>query len=108
MSRLDLQSSFSFDTNDHEASVDCSEWGTFCAPGSHTDETLVDRVWFHQPVADDDGTYTIVLHSKRASSSGGALGLFFRYDLRQLPELTTWSHMVAGEYICGIEPCEQT
>jgi hypothetical protein len=106
-SRLDLHSSFSFDTNDHEAAVDRTVWGSFHAPGSHTDEALVDRVWFHEPIASDDGTHTIVLHSKGASKTGGPIGLFFRYDVKQLPELTTWSHMVAGEYICGIEPCEQ-
>ena len=84
--------------------MDSSVWGTFHAPGPHTNEELVDRVWFHNPEADDDGTHTIVLHS-RGSGSGRPMGLYFRYDLEQMPELTTWSHMVAGEYICGIEPC---
>ena len=84
--------------------MDSSVWGSFRAPGPHTNEELVDRVWFHNPEAADDGTHTIVLHS-RGSDSGRPMGLYFRYDLEQMPELTTWSHMVAGEYICGIEPC---
>ena len=84
--------------------MDSSVWGSFRAPGPHTNEELVDRVWFHNPEAADDGTHTIVLHS-RGSGSGRPMGLYFRYDLEQMPELTTWSHMVAGEYICGIEPC---
>ena len=84
--------------------MDSSVWGSFDAPGPHTNEELVDRVWFHNPEAADDGTHTIVLHS-RGSDSGRPMGLYFRYDLEQMPELTTWSHMVAGEYICGIEPC---
>ena len=32
------------------------------------------------------------------------MGLYFRYPLACMKQLTTWSHMVRGEYICGIEP----
>ena len=41
---------------------------------------------------------TLLLHNARG------LGLYFRYPHEEMQQLTTWSHMVAGEYICGLEP----
>ena len=39
------------------------------------------------------------------TDSGSIRDIFIaRGRYKQMKQLTTWSHMVAGEYICGIEP----
>jgi hypothetical protein len=44
----------------------------------------------------------VISHARRLHCADG-LGLYFRYPWEQMRQLTTWSHMVRGEYICGIE-----
>jgi len=34
----------------------------------------------------------------------GGIGLYIRFDRRQLPVLNTWKHMGVGDYVLGIEP----
>ena len=100
--RLALHSEYSFDKDAPDTALGPETWGRFAPPGSHTDATLVDRVWYHQPRAAADGMVTLVLHCRAEGSR--ALALYFKYPAAEMAQLTTWSHMVAGEYICGLEP----
>ena len=52
-----------------------------------------------------DRIVTLLLHRGGGESDGGGgFGLYFRYPFAEMQQLTTWSHMVQGEYICGLEP----
>ena len=106
-SRLDLHSARTVDRLDPTRAVGREVYSSFAPPGSHEETALVDRVWFHEPVAADDGTVTLLIHHGTGEGEGDpdrAFGLFFRYPYEEMTQLTTWSHMVRGEYICGLEP----
>ena len=74
--------------------------------GPLSEASLVDRVWIHQPTTQSaDGTVTLLLHRRADEDQPSKdFALYFRYPLSQMKQLTTWSHMVKGEYICGLEP----
>lgn len=102
------------------AALTLPEWMCYYPPGSHEDPKVVDRCWCHDPVASaNDGKVTIVLHNMQTQAGAGSgtgssssadtgLGIYFRYPKEGMEQLTQWSHMIAGEYICGIEPGNAT
>ena len=101
-----LHSEFSSDYCEIDVPVERSAWQFYRRPGPHT--SLVDRCYYHRPVADAEGNVTLVLSRSAVDEESAGptteLGLYFKYPQALMPQLMQWNHMVAGEYICGLEP----
>jgi hypothetical protein len=59
-----------------------------------------EQVFFHKPRPDADGLVTASIIN-RVLNFGG----FVRYRAAELPALSQWKNMGAGEYVCALEPC---
>lgn len=58
-----------------------------------------EAVAFIDPVADESGTCECGLYNARL-----VLAIALRFKKSQLPVLTNWQHLGAGEYVTGLEP----
>jgi len=67
---------------------------------SDPDPTYAEQVFFHTPRPDAGGYVTATLHNHALG-----FGAYVRYRSAELPTLTQWKMMGAGEYVCGLEPC---
>lgn len=63
-------------------------------------EGIMEQVFFHQAKADPLGRVTVRMYNEKL---GKGLAIIYRQD--QLPRLTQWKSMAAGDYVVGIEPC---
>lgn len=67
------------------------------------DASWEQMVFYHNPVADDDGFVTLAIVN-RNFNAGQGIGLEMRYRQAELPILTQWKQMGAADYLVGIEP----
>ena len=58
-----------------------------------------DDVYVHRPVADKDGQVHVALVNDKLE-----LGLYWRFDRRQIPIVNHWQHFHNNTYVTGIEP----
>jgi hypothetical protein len=58
-----------------------------------------ERVYFHELGADRDGRTGVALVNDALG-----LGVYVRFDRRQLPRFTQWKQLSAAEYVVGLEP----
>ncbi|HHT78632.1 MAG TPA: aldose 1-epimerase family protein [Actinobacteria bacterium] len=65
---------------------------------------FVERCYFHDIQADGEGYSNIALINSRFRGGQG-IGLWIRFNKDNLPYLTQWKQMGMGEYVCGLEPC---
>jgi hypothetical protein len=59
---------------------------------------------FHDIAADEEGYSNIAIVNEKFLNNQG-IGLWLRFKKDNLPYLTQWKQMGMGEYVCGIEPC---
>ncbi len=64
----------------------------------------VERCYFHDIKADNEGYSNIALVNEYFRSGKG-IGIWIRFNKDNLPYLTQWKQMGMGEYVCGLEPC---
>jgi hypothetical protein len=57
-------------------------------------------VYFHNPKPDASGHVTASLRNRQLG-----LGAYVRYRAAELPALSQWKNLGAGDYVCAIEPC---
>ena len=58
-----------------------------------------ERVYFHDLVSGPDGRAGVAL-----ANDALGLGVYVRFDKRQLPRFTQWKQLGAAEYVVGLEP----
>jgi hypothetical protein len=58
-----------------------------------------EQVFFHHPRPDATGLVTVALVNRALE-----FGAYLRYRSAELPYLTQWKMMGAGEYVCALEP----
>ena len=58
------------------------------------------QVFFHHPRPDPSGHVTASIRNHQLD-----FGAFVRYRAAELPALSEWKLMAAGDYVCAIEPC---
>jgi hypothetical protein len=63
-------------------------------------EAYREQVFFHKPCPDALGLVTASLINRALN-----FGAFVRYRAAELPALSQWKNMGAGEYVCALEPC---
>lgn len=59
----------------------------------------VERLYFHDPVADADGQSAVALVNDKLE-----LGAYVRFNRTQLPNLIQWKQLADAEYVLGLEP----
>jgi len=59
-----------------------------------------EQVFFHTPRPGPDGLVTASIVNPEMG-----LGAYVRYRAAELPALSQWKMMGAGEYVCALEPC---
>jgi hypothetical protein len=80
---------------DAEAAKGTESYNTFHAPMDGYRE----QVFYHKVAADTDGNTWAGLINERLG-----LGLYIKYNVKQLPQLIQWKSMMSGDYALGIEP----
>lgn len=66
-----------------------------------------EQVYFHEVAPDDQGKITAAIVNPDCPPADGetpGLGIYCRYDPRQLPRFSEWKMMDAGAYVVGMEP----
>ncbi len=63
-----------------------------------------EKVYFHDIAADNEGYSNVAIVNKNFNNGSG-LGIWMRFKKDSLPFMTQWKQMGMGEYVCGIEPC---
>jgi len=63
------------------------------------EEGYAEQVFFHRPRADGGGWAAAALANR-----GLGFGGFVRWQVAELPVMSQWKMMGAGEYVCGLEP----
>lgn len=66
---------------------------------SQPDVAYSEQVFFHTPRPDSSGFASVKIHNPVLG-----FGAFIRYRSAELPVLTQWKMMGAGDYVCGLEP----
>ncbi|MBI3731981.1 MAG: aldose 1-epimerase family protein [Chloroflexi bacterium] len=64
------------------------------------DAGFAEQVFFHRPRVGADGFARAAIVNRAL-----AFGATIRYRAAELPYLMQWKMMGAGEYVCGLEPC---
>lgn len=80
---------------DEVAQVGAADWAELSAPDPH----YAERVYFHDVEADASGRARVGIRNHELGFGG-----YVEYSLAQLPYLTQWKMMSAGDYACGLEP----
>lgn len=80
---------------DDDAAIGLADYETFCAPI----DGFREQVFYHDVGADDTGNTVAALINDRLQ-----MGVYIRYNIRQLPRLIQWKSMASGDYVLGIEP----
>ena len=75
--------------------VDSKEYRHITAPK----KTATDKVFVHRPRADRQGNAYVALINDRLE-----LGLYWKFNRREIPIVSQWQHFHRGTYVMGIEP----
>ncbi len=86
--------------NDEHAKKDLAEFNKFSDPVKGFRE----QCYFHDIQADEEGYSNISIVNEKFMDNQG-IGIWLRFKKDNLPYLTQWKQMGIGEYVCGIEPC---
>jgi hypothetical protein len=86
--------------NDEVAKKGLSGFNKFSGPIKGYKE----QCFFHDIAADEEGYSNIAIVNEKFLNNQG-IGLWLRFKKDNLPYLTQWKQMGMGEYVCGIEPC---
>jgi hypothetical protein len=81
---------------DSEAAKGLDTWHQMQPPTP----AYTEQVFYHDLNADADGNTCVTVMNNRLE-----MGIAFRFNKRQLFNLTQWKQMGEGEYALGIEPC---
>jgi hypothetical protein len=81
---------------DEAAARGLSDYARFGSP----DPEFQEQVFFHSPRPGEDGFVRVSIFNPTLE-----IGIYLRYHAAELPALTQWKMMGAGEYVCGLEPC---
>ena len=80
---------------DEEAKKGIAEYDSFIAPLDRFNE----QVFYHKAASDENYDTCAGLINESIN-----LGIYIRYNTRQLPRLIQWKSMKSGDYVLGIEP----
>lgn len=80
---------------DAAAAAGLARHATFDVP----DAGYAEQVFFHQPRPGPDGLVTATIRNRALG-----FGAFVRYRAAELPVLSEWKMMGAGDYVCALEP----
>jgi len=80
---------------DEEAEKGLKEYSVFCSPVDQYDE----QVFYHRLAGERNGDTLVGVANDRLQ-----LGVYIKYNIRQLPRLIQWKSMKSGDYALGIEP----
>lgn len=95
-----LESTAKIIPNDNEAKKGLINFDKFSEPIKEFKE----QCYFHDIQADDEGYSNIAIINEKFLNGQG-IGIWLRFKKDNLPYLTQWKQMGMGEYVCGIEPC---
>ena len=84
------------DPRDSEASKGCNSYHQM-QPPTHN---YAEQVFYHDLNTDSEGNTCVALVNHRLE-----LGIAFRFNKKQIFNLTQWKQMGEGAYVLGIEPC---
>ncbi|MDX9752549.1 MAG: aldose 1-epimerase family protein, partial [bacterium] len=62
-----------------------------------------EQVFYHDIKADDEGFAHVAIVNPDFNEGQG-LGIYLRYRQKELPRFAQWKNMLAGAYVCGLEP----
>jgi hypothetical protein len=62
-----------------------------------------EQVFFHEIKADKEGNSNIAIVNPEFNNGEG-IGIWLKFNKKNLPYLVQWKQMGQGEYVCGIEP----
>jgi hypothetical protein len=88
---------------DEEAMKGYDKFNEFSEPIHQFNE----QVFFHDIESDTEGNANIALINEDFNNGEG-IGLWLKYNKDNLPVLLEWKQMGEGEYVCGIEPGNNT
>jgi hypothetical protein len=80
---------------DAAAAPGIDEFMNICSPVDNYNE----QVFYHEMASDSEGNTMAALINKSLN-----IGLYVKYNSRQLPKLVQWKSMSPGDYALGIEP----
>ncbi|GAI84077.1 unnamed protein product, partial [marine sediment metagenome] len=86
--------------NDDESAKSLKNYNRFSEPIKGFKE----QCYFHDIDTDNEGYSNIAIVNEKFSNGQG-IGIWLRFKKDTLPYLTQWKQMGMGEYVCGIEPC---
>ncbi|MGM0365423.1 MAG: aldose 1-epimerase family protein [Actinomycetota bacterium] len=95
-----LESTAEVIPNDREAEKGLENFSKFSEPIKGFKE----QCYFHDIQPDDDGYSNIAIVNEKFLDGRG-MGIWLRFKKDNLPYLTQWKQMGMGEYVCGLEPC---
>lgn len=95
-----LESKAEIIPNDDEAKKGLADFNRFSDPINGFRE----QCYLHDIEADEEGYSNVTIVNEKFSDSQG-IGIWLRFKKDNLPYLTQWKQMGMGEYVCGIEPC---
>jgi len=95
-----LESMTKIITRDDEAKKGLVNFNKFSKPIKEFKE----QCYFHDIQADDEGYSNIAIVNEKFLDGQG-IGIWLKFNKDNLPYLTQWKQMGMGEYVCGIEPC---
>ncbi len=84
---------------DEEAKKGFSKFSEFSEPICGFKE----QVYFHNIEADKEGNSNIAIVNPEFDKGKG-IGIWLKFNKKNLPYLVQWKQMGEGEYVCGIEP----
>ncbi len=85
--------------NDEESEKGLKNYFKFGEPESNGKM----QVYFHDIEPDEEGFSNIALVNKEFNNGEG-IGIWVRFEKKNLPYLIQWKNLGEGEYVCGIEP----
>jgi hypothetical protein len=95
-----LESQAEVTPRDEEAKKGHEDFNKFSSPIRDYKE----KVYFHDISADGEG-YSNVAIVNEGFNNGEGIGFWMRFKKDTLPLMTQWKNMGMGEYVCGMEPC---
>ena len=75
------------------------QWDQFAAPNPEQEELC----YYHRLRGNPDGTTYVAFVNRKFNAAQG-LGIYFKFNLEQMPWLLQWKMPGAQSYVTGIEP----
>lgn len=94
-----LESKAKVTPRDEEARKGFNKFNDFSDPIKSFNE----QVYFHDIEADKDGNANVAIVNEDFDNGKG-IGIWLKFNKKNLPYLIQWKQMGEGEYVCGIEP----